>query len=366
MSDEEDEDEDEDEEDYYEDDEDGDDEEQDQMARNNDIQNICIEVNATSQQILRDCGIQQSKMSIKGDRERARPMLVLDEADLQKLATYGWQVARHKARTEYDGVYISELVNDGGEGGGQRPSGRSGRQQSQPRTSNPDSVRNNYVEACMRRVDQNYNDYQTRIATAESGLEKAQKSVAHFLRELEVSKKMFERAGSVKEESRARFEQEFDSLSKMNKVTKVAMSGDVLEVHTEVLYVTDPRTKTEHELGRFRILIDCDKATLTLLNTTRRVNGHHAPHVFERGNPCLGTLGQILPELFGKYEYSALAQVAIQYLESVNVNDGAGQGVSSWPISRRGEAAQQAAKPVRLRKKKNGKAEEETAAEVEA
>ena len=59
----------------------------------------------------------------------------------------------------------------------------------------------------------------------------------------------------------------------------------------------------------------------------------HAPHVFHNGRPCLGNMTEVIPELVANYEFAALAMVAIQFIESVNVNDSAGMHINKWPVA---------------------------------
>ena len=58
----------------------------------------------------------------------------------------------------------------------------------------------------------------------------------------------------------------------------------------------------------------------------------HAPHVFKEGKACLGNAEQVLPDLIAKYQFSIIAMYAIQFIESVNVEDSAGSRITQWPV----------------------------------
>ena len=55
------------------------------------------------------------------------------------------------------------------------------------------------------------------------------------------------------------------------------------------------------------------------------------PHVFQTGRPCLGDIEATFLDLTAKLEIAVMVNLAISYLESVNVNDSAGIGISRWP-----------------------------------
>ncbi len=127
---------------------------------------------------------------------------------------------------------------------------------------------------------------------------------------------------------------EFDSLLRNIKIKKIAIEDQVLRVYTHCLFCKDPRTGKTHELGRFEIRIDQEDG-ISFFNLTRRVcgmeSGMQAPHVFSGGNACWGNAEELVQELLQKGEFEALIAYCIQYLESVNVEDSAGQYINCWP-----------------------------------
>jgi hypothetical protein len=64
-------------------------------------------------------------------------------------------------------------------------------------------------------------------------------------------------------------------------------------------------------------------------------NGYtmHAPHVNGGGTICLGNVKDQFPELIRNREYAAAVQLAIVFLESVNVDDNWGQCINRFPIA---------------------------------
>lgn len=114
------------------------------------------------------------------------------------------------------------------------------------------------------------------------------------------------------------------------------IEGNNFKVFTDTLYVTDPRTGWKHELGKFRLELDCPQGQIKVFNLTRQVlayNGQkmNGPHVFANNTICAGNFVETTAELFGKHDYSNLASTLIVYLESVNTDDSAGKWVHRWP-----------------------------------
>lgn len=131
---------------------------------------------------------------------------------------------------------------------------------------------------------------------------------------------------------------EFDKLASLPKVRDIAVANDFINVFTETLFCKNPQTGKTYEIGQFRIQLPVDGNTTNLRwhNETRRVNAYsekmHAPHVFPDGHACLGNASQAVAELTAAYEFAALAMLAIQFVETVNLNDAAGKHLDKWPV----------------------------------
>lgn len=54
------------------------------------------------------------------------------------------------------------------------------------------------------------------------------------------------------------------------------------------------------------------------------------PHVSDEGNPCLGDAGSMIAMNMNEYELYASYIIALNFLQQVNVNDGAGEYIYNW------------------------------------
>ena len=133
---------------------------------------------------------------------------------------------------------------------------------------------------------------------------------------------------------------EFDCLLDVASVVDVKVGDNKLTVTTEVLNCVDPRTGILHEIGAFDIQIPTNGSSdIRWFNRTRKVDGYregmNAPHVWAAGNACLGNTEALFPKLTAKRDFASAVQVAVAFIEYVNVDDPAGKLIHHWPYARR-------------------------------
>ncbi len=92
-----------------------------------------------------------------------------------------------------------------------------------------------------------------------------------------------------------------------------------------------------HLIGKFEIDISLTAlGRIRFRNTTNPVTLDgatiNAPHVNSEGQPCLGNISDILPELIGKRDFATAVQLAIAYLQTANTEDPWGRRVNLWPV----------------------------------
>lgn len=141
------------------------------------------------------------------------------------------------------------------------------------------------------------------------------------------------------------FGEEYEALLKVKQVTDVRVEGGKIVVYTTTLKARDPRNHQLHEIGAFKIVLDPQRTSPQWFNQTRLVNAlfelQQAPHVWNSGNACLGNTEAIFADLFAQRQWSVAAQVAIRFIESVNlVNDRAGPYIVNWPACAEDPAVQ--------------------------
>jgi hypothetical protein len=130
---------------------------------------------------------------------------------------------------------------------------------------------------------------------------------------------------------------EFDELTQLANVVGVKVEGDKIVVSTDVLYCVHPKTHVRYEIGAFDIHIDISRSIVQWVNKTRKVAGGsgqmNAPHVDPHGNACLGNTKDLFPQLIHKREFASVVQLAIAFVEAVNVDDNWGAYIVNWPVA---------------------------------
>lgn len=194
--------------------------------------------------------------------------------------------------------------------------------------------RKRYIEACGQRTKKTLDSLRKDVVDAKSNIEKYQKSLIQEICRLQENKSRLSYLESDGKSELEKYGLEFDKLISLPKVIDVNVTDKSIQVLTDILYCADPRTGKVHEIGEFRIEI-YPAGKIRWFNLTRRIDGNksdmHAPHVFPDGKACLGNAEEVLPELIANYEFSVVAMLAIQFIESVNVDDDAGKHINKWP-----------------------------------
>jgi hypothetical protein len=132
---------------------------------------------------------------------------------------------------------------------------------------------------------------------------------------------------------------ELEMIKAIPAITKMTVdsSGKKVVFNTEELHCLNPKTKKTHIIGRFRITINMEANGLddaiTWRNLDRRGSDqHHAPHVNSSGRACLGNMTEMLPEVLASGDIGVIALLAIQFIQSVNIDDPWGRKIASFPV----------------------------------
>ncbi len=133
-----------------------------------------------------------------------------------------------------------------------------------------------------------------------------------------------------------RFADEYDRLIAVDKVKAVRVTNGALLVFTHPLIATNPQGGKRHELGEYMIVIRTDGVDdgVRWFNSTRRVRtvqpGMNAPRVYPDGTACIDEIKETLLELIAQFEFATVAELAIQFVETVGEDD-LSKFIDKWP-----------------------------------
>jgi hypothetical protein len=192
--------------------------------------------------------------------------------------------------------------------------------------------RQQYIQACRSRLT-------ALIEVARASLSKTMAPLTGLQDQLLSLLRLDSFAGKTmtSEEYRGQFAAEFDRLKDVRGVKNVTVARNLVMLNTDVLCAQHPQSGQKHEIGQFLIVINLHggKAPVRWLNGTRRIDGvrqgMNSPCVYADGTPILDEIQETMLELIARLELSVVAELAIQFIETVN-NDSPGSHLAKWPI----------------------------------
>jgi len=143
-------------------------------------------------------------------------------------------------------------------------------------------------------------------------------------------------AEKEKEKSMLQYQEALD----IPEVLSIDIRDSSIHIYTRNIYVQDDRSKKWHDIGTFHISLGMlsndynTGKTVKIMNTKHQIHSAgsmQAPHVFNDGHMCHGNLTTGIVECYKNRDLYEMAYLLIRYLSSVNTNDSAGKGISSWP-----------------------------------
>lgn len=202
-----------------------------------------------------------------------------------------------------------------------------------------------YVKECSRRLEKTVAGTREAVTEGHEDIARLQQELTKRIRETRGAEKKLEQLSACKGVELEKYEREYDALLQVGGVEWVEVSEGVIRVFTEHIYITPDRCADTFDIGKFRMEIYTagNNGGIRFFNVTRQGKGgyrtynRHHPHVNAEGEPCLGNIKEMVPTLIGEAEYSAVAQIGLQFLKSVNTTDDqAGPDIfSAWPKKER-------------------------------
>lgn len=181
------------------------------------------------------------------------------------------------------------------------------------------------------------------ISTASDMVGRRQRELVSALRDLETAQQQLQIAQLLPDEVDPGELQGLDRLMERGIITSFTPgdSSDQFSFTTRELYAYDPRSQLWHRLGAFQVTVNMGgghNSTMVISNISGlQRNGHsssmHHPHVFRNGLPCVGSFVDVQTDLLINRDWRTLIDVTLAFLESVNVDDVAGQYITAWPLA---------------------------------
>jgi hypothetical protein len=195
-----------------------------------------------------------------------------------------------------------------------------------------------YVRECSKRFDKTLDNSKKAVRNGHKEIDSLQQELVRLIRETAGAERKVEQMEASKTVQESHYLKEFESLTRVPGVEDVQVEEGIIKVFTDHICLQPSGYAEIFDIGKFRIDIYTagNNGGIRFYNITSKGNGEkfniHHPHVDASGQACLGNIKELVATLIGEYEYSALAQLAIQFLKSVNIGDDAGRGIFKyWP-----------------------------------
>ncbi len=133
---------------------------------------------------------------------------------------------------------------------------------------------------------------------------------------------------------------QWSALSKEPKISQIQPTQTGLCLITHPLLCSNPDSGEVHHIGAFclQMTLVGDQSGIRFYNLTRRVKAFkdlamQAPYILPDGSCCMaGLIDAAVPELIGTLQLHPMAMVGMNLIETVNLNDEAGQHLDKWPL----------------------------------
>jgi hypothetical protein len=190
-----------------------------------------------------------------------------------------------------------------------------------------------YVEYVSQRIQKERDQCRDVVINSERRINQYQTELVEAIREKESAERQIRYFDTIDKEVGTKYNDEYKDLTNIAHIESVYVRDETLYAKTDMIEFIDPRTKLKHQAGRYVITIAMNSGQVSFRNQSWCVGEMHAPHVFSSGQPCLGNMGTVLPELVSRYDFPAALMVIVNFLSEVNVHDSAGVKCHRWPLA---------------------------------
>jgi hypothetical protein len=192
--------------------------------------------------------------------------------------------------------------------------------------------RRNYIEACRARLEEVRQQARNSAQPVFEELKKAERQFVRLSRQNAILNNTLS-----DDELVARFNEDIEQIRGTEKVVDVRVIPNSVLIYTDTLYAAAPDSGVRHEIGKFLIWVRLDEvnAGVYWFNSSRRVDGArndmNAPYVYNDGRASSDDTKQAFLDMIARCELGPIADLAIQYIETVNPENPLTAYLENWP-----------------------------------
>jgi hypothetical protein len=180
------------------------------------------------------------------------------------------------------------------------------------------SARRQFINGCTSLIDINVSAMERTVEKCDYELSVCNQSIVNYSRERDITLQKLEpmKISRTKREEWA--DKEYDTLCAIPHIKNVEMENNVLKLYTDLIKIT--YNDVLYNMGEYKIEIYTDGSNegVRVFNLTKQREGLQHPHIHRNGHCCLGNIAQGVGKLVAEYEYTVLAQLIVNYLQTYN------------------------------------------------
>jgi hypothetical protein len=201
-------------------------------------------------------------------------------------------------------------------------------------TQNKDALLNAIIEENKKNASQDYEATKNSVNDLEYEVQERQQRLSEVIRRLDNQRRKLVGFEGFVESQVQKLKEDIHLIVNHEKIVDLSFVDNILEVKTTDIYAYD-ENGNKYYMGKYTIRLKPERSEVRFFGDNPRqgywTSQDPHPHVNGRdGTPCLGNLTETIAELSAQNQLYALVLSAIDFLESANTRDGAGEKVVNW------------------------------------
>jgi hypothetical protein len=180
------------------------------------------------------------------------------------------------------------------------------------------TARKQFINGCTSLIDINVASMERTVEKCDRELNVCNQAIVNYSRERDLTLQKLEPLKTSRDKREEWADKEYDALCAIPHIKNVEMEGTTLRLFTDNIQIT--YKDQIYNMGQYKIEIYTDGSNegVRVFNLTKERNGLQHPHIQRNGHCCLGNISQGVAKLVSEYEYTVLAQLIVNYLETYN------------------------------------------------
>lgn len=198
-----------------------------------------------------------------------------------------------------------------------------------------------FIKRMSDRERKNKDDRARNLAEKKQSMEYYRKEVRKLALAIQVEEDILNANVNAIDRLEETLNKELEIMKNNKKIESVTINDDgYIIVNTKTIYsnvLGKDKVTRRYRFGEYTVKIDASNGKIRFINKNesdkRRScwgNNCNHPHVQDNGEACLGSASTLIMDCVDRYQWGILADVLVNYLESVNTGDSAGKYFYNW------------------------------------